>query len=364
MMRTFLFSFCCFAALATAQAAAQTADYATLSDQVDDIFDCLLVKPMLAQTSESSTRIGAVLRGVKIDRVSGRVVAHRITSPEEYCTPNIPLPAGAAANEPTAWAYAKGASLTFKAEITNIFNLGSIDATYIRASTLGFKEPRVYQLPTDKRRQSARDIKSRPDCADSLKAGMGKPDSIDYPIMITATCVGKLDIGFVFDRGIQLKALNAQIGALKVGLSAQLKETLGNEVECGKQTPSTASVPDAKPETASSSKEATADAAKILADLAEKALQEALNKAKLLLAEASKATTEEEKAKKTAEAKSANDKAAELKKKADQAKQDAQKAATAPVSAVGKCYDSARLTTTEPVVFGFQYKNVNSYLKK
>jgi hypothetical protein len=352
-----------------AGALAEGPDYTTLSEQVDDVFDCLLVKPMLAQTTESSTRIGAILSGVRIDRVSGHVISHRIVSPNEYCTPTVALPEGAAANEPSAWRYAKGASVSLTAEVEKIFTLGSIKANNIRASEFNIREPKIYQLPSDKRRQSGRDIKSRgEDCSPALKNSPAQNDYINYPIIITATCVGKLDLGFVFDRGVDITALNAQIGSFKVGLSLQLRETLGSEVPCGKDTPAGTTAPTAKPaETgadATSTKESAAAAAKGLADLALKAWTEAIQKIKLLTDAAAKATDEAEKKKNTDAATAEKAKADELKKKADTAKGEAEKAAKSPVAIAGKCYDSARLVSDQPVVFGFQYKRADTYIPK
>lgn|GEM_PF-6102732 len=338
---------------------AQGPDYLTLSETVDDVYDCQLIKPMMGQSAESSTRVGAILSGIRVDRVDTKIVAHRIASPEEYCTPTFPIPEPVNAAGPTSWSYVKGASVAIKAEFGSVFTLGAISANYVKAFDFKILEPKVYQIAADKRRQAGREIKLRQDCAPALKTTPAKANYINYPVMITHTCVGKLDIGFVFDRGIDASAIAIQIGQLKIGLSAQLRETLGNEVPCeGGAAPADKKAAD------NSANAAAIAALKAIFDFGVKAATEAQAKAKALADEANKAKDENEKKDKAKAADEAQKKAEELKKKADAANEEVKKAAKTALKFAGKCYDSARLVSDQPVVFGIQYKRADTYIPK
>lgn len=345
-------------------------DYKGLSEIVSGIYDCQLIKPMLEQTANSPTRVGNILAGIYQNKVSDRTVYLRILQTEEYCTPTTPIPGSLGSWAPKNWEYTKQAGFALNATISSFFNLGSIKADYVKSINVTVADPKIYPAGgADERSAAAGSIKARPLCAPAIKATPTKPNVINKPQMITFVCTGKPTFKFVFDRGVDISALNLQISAIKLGLSFSLHETLGTEVACG-----ASAKPAAQPSTTGGTSDSTAkptaesqaaaNVIQAIADAAKKQAGEALAKAKLLASQALGLTDPETKTAATTAAAKAQADANDAKKKADNAQQqaDAAKAAPAP-TASGKCYSGVTLESNTPLVMGIVTTDAQRYLR-
>jgi hypothetical protein len=333
-------------------------DKKSLAAVIDDTYDCQLIKPMFAQTDDSSTRVGAILNGVVIDRANSSFVDLRLATPDEYCTPDYPVPSA----PPDAWAltnytYVNAADLSIKAEFTKFLNLATLDFSYLKEVDFAITEPKVYQINSEKRRQAASQISKKQDCKPALRTLKPKANYINYPILITNTCVGKVNLNFTFNRAVSGSVVALQIAQLKLGLSFDLKETLGKEVNCpadgAKKPPAGAA--DSKTSATSvnnAGKQAIAAVTKAISDYAAKVASEADTKA----TNATKAGAADAGAKKTA--------ATNAKASSDAAKQAVQSADAVSIPIAGKCYEGVTLSSATPIVFGVSYKRADLYLPK
>lgn len=117
---------------ARAQAVDNPTEKGTLQNWVSEQYDCELIKPMIGQSDNSPTRVGAILNGFYEDKKDGKFVAYRITRAQEVCTPDFAiadkLVSGEGTYETAGFRFAKSAGLSFNFQFANYVNLAKLDA--------------------------------------------------------------------------------------------------------------------------------------------------------------------------------------------------------------------------------------------
>jgi hypothetical protein len=330
----------------------------TVEGWIADKYDCQLIKPMIAQSDNSPSRVGAIINGFYEDVSVGKFVDYRISRAQQICVPDYavsdPTIVSASGTYDTqSYAYSKGASLTLKAQIGNYFNLANLNLGYIDQVELSVEEAKLYSILSKGRFRSASDIAKYDYCKATLKDLARQKNYISNPQLIIGTCVGKVNLKLLFSKAVSGEVLSLQISALKLGVSLDWHETMGTEVACPSgQTSKTAG---AATDTAKAAnidqlnKKMAADVAKAFSDYLSKVASVTNDKA----ATATKNNAPDaEKKKKEAD---------DAKKSADAAKQDLSKN-NLPTSVAGKCYSGVTLVSANPVIFGVQLMRAKPFL--
>jgi hypothetical protein len=316
-------------------------------------------------------RPGAILSGVSVYKYNKKFAGFNLTDADQACTPKSALPDGVSMLKTLTYNYNISADAALTLEIEKVITGISLSAEYLDQISIKITDSKLYIAQTDDIGDAIDSIKARPKCAPVFKSRPKKDNFLDAPIIVKNACVGNIKLDYKWKKAVHAAFLQAQLGSLKVGFSANFNTSNLEETPCpppaspqtnpaDKSGTKTGDTPATKAKSGATPAAANAAGSTPGTPASSAQIKDAVVAGLNALADYLKKLADEAVAKNLPDA--ADKVAAAAKAKADAVAAAAAPATPAtPAADAGKCYVGYSIESQGPVVFGVTSRNVSQY---